>query len=71
MTEISDIRKKAIMISHNNTHSLSRIYRSVELIRRKNPSDDIEELLKRIVIATTECRYQVDELYQIITKTDE
>lgn len=62
------MNKDAIMIAHNNTHSTSRIFRNVELIRRENISPEIEKRLSAIETACKECREQVDELYQIIKK---
>jgi hypothetical protein len=60
------MNKDALMIAHNNTHSTSRIFRNVELIRRENTSNDIEKRLNAIEIACRECKEQVDKLYKII-----
>ena len=60
------MNKDALMIAHNNTHSTSRIFRNVELIRRENTSIDIEKRLNAIEIACRECKEQVDTLYKII-----
>jgi hypothetical protein len=62
------MNKDAIMIAHNNTHSTSRIFRNVELIRRclPNTSSEIENRLMAIETACRECREQVDKLYEII-----
>ncbi len=63
---MDDKLKQAILIAHNNTHSTSRIFRSVELIRRENITDIVEKRLLIIENATRECRKQIDELYILI-----
>jgi hypothetical protein len=59
------MNKNVLMIAHNNTHSTSRIFRNVELIRRENISPEIEKRLIAIETACKECRDQVDSLYNI------
>lgn len=69
--------KRAIMVAHNNTHSVGRIYRNVKLIRElinnfslvrigKNELDELERRLEVIERASNQCQNQVDELYNII-----
>jgi len=57
--------KDILMIVHHNTHSTSRIFRNIELIRRNEVSDEINKRLSNIETACTECRQQVDTLYEI------
>lgn len=50
---------------HDNTHSTSRIFRNVELIKKINEGNlIINEKLTQIEIATRECRNQIDILYE-------
>jgi hypothetical protein len=64
---MDELLKKAIMIAHNNTHSTSRIFRNVELIKREDIDFSvIENRLNAIELATRECRQQVDSLYNLI-----
>lgn len=59
--------KQAMLIAHNNTHSTSRIFRNVELIKREDIDYSvIERRLTAIENAARECRDQVDELYGLI-----
>ena len=59
------MNKDILMIVHNNTHSTSRIFRNIELVRRNEVSEEIDKRLSNIEIACTECRQQVDTLYEI------
>jgi hypothetical protein len=61
--------RKAMLIAHNNTHSTSRIFRNLELIKNQGVSDDIQKRLNAIEDACTECRKQVDDLYTLLTST--
>jgi hypothetical protein len=60
--------KRALFLAHNNTHSTSRIFRNVELIKRETESPEITKRLDAIEVSCRECREQVDELYLIIKK---
>jgi hypothetical protein len=59
------MNKDILMVAHNNTHSTSRIFRNIELIRRTEISDEVNTRLSRIETACQECREQVDTLYEI------
>lgn len=63
------IIKQAILIAHNNTHSTSRIFRNIKLLKKDiadNNWGGVEKRLDAIEQACTECRSQVDELYNLI-----
>lgn len=63
--------KQAMLIAHNNTHSTSRIFRNIELIKREDVDYTIiEKRLIDIENACKECRNQVDELYNLIKNYD-
>jgi hypothetical protein len=59
------MNKDILMLVHNNTHSTSRIFRNIELIRKTEVSDEVDIRLSRIETACIECREQVDALYEI------
>lgn len=60
------MNKAVLKICHDNTHSTSRIFRNIELIKREDIDwSVIEKRLKAIEEAALECREQVDKLYSI------
>jgi hypothetical protein len=62
------MNKDVLKISHDNTHSTSRIFRNVKLLKKDIANDnwgDVEKRLDAIEKAATECREQVDKLYLI------
>ena len=64
------MKKEAALIAHNNTHSTSRIFRNVALIRlHDDVSDRVKNRLKAIEDACYECRQQVDDMYKLIVST--
>lgn len=67
---MKDKIKAALMIAHNNTHSTSRIFRNITLIRKETNTQDIEKRLQAIEKSCRECREQVDQLYKIISEDE-
>ena len=61
------MKKEAALIAHNNTHSTSRIFRNVALIRlHDDVSDRVKDRLQIIESACMDCRQQVDDMYNLI-----
>jgi hypothetical protein len=61
------MNKDVLKICHDNTHSTSRIFRNIELIKREDIDwTVIEKRLEAIEKSAIECREQIDKLYLII-----
>lgn len=60
--------KKAMLIAHNNTHSVGRIIRAADyFLRDPNCTEERKQKsLDAIITAANECKKQVDELYSLI-----
>jgi len=68
---MTDKLKQAMFIAHNNTHSTSRIFRNIELIKREDVDCSIiEKRLLAIETACIECKNQVNELYNLIKNNE-
>lgn len=71
LLSFSDIIKKSLKIAHDNTHSTSRIFRNIELIKKEDVDCSIiENRLTAIENAARECITQVDVLYKIIKELE-
>ena len=66
------MNNEVLKICHDNTHSTSRIFRNIELIKRENIDLSlIENRLNAIGKSAIECREQIDKLYLIFKENDE
>ena len=66
---MNQMDNKILMIAHNNTHSTSRIFRNIKLLKKDIANDNwgnVEKRLDVIEKCAMECRQQVDELYLYI-----
>lgn len=62
------MNKDILKICHDNTHSTSRIFRNIMLLKKdieNNNWSGVENRLDAIEKAAMECREQVDNLYLI------